>query len=78
MLTKKKSDIILHSSTSTYDPNPDNHVTVRMSTAALRANKEWYTVHWRPNSGGKYLPDLESQAAKDKKKAARAAKKAKK
>jgi len=78
MLTKRNSDINLHSTTSTADPNKEDHVTVRVSTAALREKQEWYTVHWRPKEGGVYLPNPESQANKEKKKAKRDAKKAKK
>ena len=78
MLTKRNSDINLHSSTSTADHNKDDHVTVRVSSEALRAEQKWYTVHWRPNGGGVYLPNPDSQANKDKKKAKRDAQKAKK
>jgi hypothetical protein len=57
-----------HSTTSGWDPNPVDHVTVRLSNAELRERKSWYTLHWRPNGGSRVGPRLDSEEAHNGKK----------
>ncbi|KAE9371864.1 hypothetical protein N431DRAFT_441819 [Stipitochalara longipes BDJ] len=80
---KWKDNLDLYSIIRNYDPNSVDHVSVRVSTVELRAQQMWYIVHWRPADGenpasGQFLPQPESQAAKDKRKAAKQAKRARK
>ena len=67
----------LHPTTSQNDPNPEPHVTVRLSNQELRQQNSWYIFHWRPNGGACVImarPDNEDannqrrQKRKDKKK----------
>lgn len=38
------------------DPNTEPHSTVLMTNQHLRAQDNYYTVHWRPSGDSKYLP----------------------
>lgn len=38
------------------DPNTEPHATVLMTNQHLRAQNNYYTVHWRPSGHSKYLP----------------------
>ncbi|KAJ8058230.1 hypothetical protein OCU04_012426 [Sclerotinia nivalis] len=77
----------LHPTTSRNDPNPDPHVTVRLSNSELRQQNSWYIFYWRPNSSAWVImprPDNEEanrqrrQKRKDKKKRQQERKNAKK
>ncbi|KAJ5522863.1 uncharacterized protein N7503_006536 [Penicillium pulvis] len=46
----------LHPTTSTHDPNPVPHVTVRLSNPSLRSQRTWYILHWRVGGGSVFLP----------------------
>ncbi len=65
----------LHPTTSAHDPNLDPHVTVQLSTPTLRAQRQWYVLHWRPDGGSMVLPRPDSEEANEKRKAIRKAKK---
>ena len=66
----------LHPTTSTWDSNPVPHVTVRLSTPALRAQERWYILHWRPNGQSRVAPQPDNKQANDKRRADRKKKKA--
>ncbi|KAK4039483.1 hypothetical protein C8A01DRAFT_36521 [Parachaetomium inaequale] len=66
----------MHPTTSTADPNPAHHVTVRLTNPTLRAAHQWYVLHWRPTAGESVvLPRPDNQASNDKRRADRRAKK---
>ncbi|KAL9102619.1 MAG: hypothetical protein Q9163_002263 [Psora crenata] len=65
----------LHPTSSFYDPNPDPHVTVQLSTPALRAQRQWYVLHWRPDGGSVVLRRPDSEEANEKRKTRRKGKK---
>ena len=65
----------LHPTTSTWDPNPVPHVTIRLSTPALRAQESWYVLHWRPNGQSRVAPQPDNKKSNDKRKADRKRKK---
>jgi|ERR1700722_12346080 hypothetical protein len=57
----------LHSTKSRWDPNPENHITVRLSNAELRGQNIWHTLHYRPNGGSTVAPEPETEDAMAKK-----------
>src|SRR5271155_4955017 len=65
----------LHSTTSRWDPKPEDHVTIRLSNAELRGQETWYTLHYRPNGDSTMAPEAETEGAMAKKKEAKKRKK---
>jgi hypothetical protein len=59
---------LLHSTKSLWDPNPEDHVTIRLSNAELRGQESWYTLHYRPNGDSVMAPKLETEDAMAQKK----------
>ncbi|KAK3167547.1 hypothetical protein OEA41_010674 [Lepraria neglecta] len=53
----------LHGTTSQWDHNEVEHVTVRLSTPTLRAANSWYTLHWRPGGGSVVLQQPDDEAS---------------
>ena len=66
----------LHFTTSRWDPNPEDHATIHLSNAELRAQESWYTLHWRLNGGSLLGPQLDSVAASEERRALKNKKKA--
>lgn len=66
----------LHSTTSGWDGNSEDHATIRLSNTELREQESWYTLHWRPNGGSELGPRPDSVAANEERRAWRNKKKA--
>jgi hypothetical protein len=66
----------LHESTSRWDPDRTPHATIRLSNAQLREEDTWFTLHWRPGSGGSMISPLpDNTELHEQNKAVRKAKK---
>lgn len=65
----------LHTTTSTYDPNPANHATVRLTNPDLRSKRMWYTLHWRLGNDSVFLEKPDDEYSHAQRKAKRKGKK---
>ena len=64
-----------HSTTSLWDPNPEDHVTIRLSNAELRGQESWYTLQYRPNGDSIVATEPETEDARARKREYRKRKK---
>jgi hypothetical protein len=51
----------LHGEPGQNDPHPELHVTIRLSNPALREQRMWYILHWRPIGTSIILPRPDSE-----------------